>query len=189
MLILIPLRGIDSSMSRIRKGIDPDLVSTAVRKYLDTYLQILNREERVVFLTSDRKLEMELLLENYEVRLDDGLSLNKAIFGTIATKDYTHVLILMPDLPGFTQLSFYKILQMTTISDNFIVPSYDSGTNIAFLSKEFIQISPVDLYGPYSSTRIKEIADRNEIPLYVFKLRECMRDLDTVEDWHFWHPR
>lgn len=186
LLILIPIRGIKSSMTRIRGKISADIVSTHVSNLFFNTLRLATKVGRVITLTSDIELKEKLESQNYQVVYDDGSSLNKAILSIIKKYEFTKLMILMPDLPGLNPNSIYKIQALMSVATNFIIPSFDRGTNVALISSEFAKKLPEMLYGKESSLKFREIAENHNLPLSIFRLKECSRDLDTVDDWLFW---
>ncbi len=182
--LLIPIRGVHSAMSRLRKDLDDSLVNNLVEELLSRALRAVPRKEyEIIILTSDGELAARMKSNGYRVVLDDGQSLNKAVAGAVKSLISEHVALLMPDLPQIKEDTFEKIGRVSSLFSQVLVPTFDNGTAFAILERRFWE---QDALGESSYSKFVELLDKEHSAFATHIIQEIQRDMDTMEDYEFW---
>ena len=180
-LIIIPTRGLNS-MQRLRKDVNAKMVDQIIETLLTQTLEVAKKTDlEILVLTSDKILDLSKF--DVTVFYDDGKSLNEAIVNGLKTLEYTHYLLIMPDLPGIDESLIKKVIHLNSIYPYIIVPTHDMGTALTVLPKFVFEQK---LFGPNSASRIIEYCDQNNLPLCVLETRATSHDLDTFDDLKLW---
>ncbi len=181
--LLIPIRGVHSAMSRLRKDLDDSLVNNLVEELLSRALRAVPRKDYdIIILTSDGELAARMKRNGYRVILDDGQSLNKAVAGAVKSLISKHVALLMPDLPQIREETFEKIGRVSSLFSQVLVPTFDNGTAFAILERRFWE---QDALGESSYTKFVELLDKEHSAFATHIIQEIQRDMDTMEDYEF----
>lgn len=182
--LLIPIRGIRSSMTRLRRDLDDDTVDALVRKLLMQSLDAIPISDfEIIVLTSDTELARFL---PHNTMLDAGSSLNYAVKVAVESINSKRVALLMPDLPGNSSKVFNKIICVHHLFDQYIVPTCDDGVAFAILNRD---IWGEGLLGKDSYRHILEYCDQLGKQVASHIIHEINRDLDTIDDYNYWINR
>ncbi|MHA2253298.1 MAG: hypothetical protein ACXAD7_23250, partial [Candidatus Kariarchaeaceae archaeon] len=107
---LVPIRGITTAMSKLRKSLNFDQVSEIVECLLVNTIHIVRDNGlKPIILTADMTLVRKLKSKNISSISDNGSSLNQAIVNAVSGLKDDRLILVMPDLPGLTVDSLGKI--------------------------------------------------------------------------------
>ncbi|MDH5403160.1 MAG: hypothetical protein OEZ01_16680 [Candidatus Heimdallarchaeota archaeon] len=182
--VVIPIRGICSSMKRLRLHLSNDVVDEIVDALFQKAIKVvLDNSFIPIVVTADTLLASKLADQEIIVYTDDGNSLNKAILDVIKNRRLTELFLVMPDLPGINNQNFKKILYLKDLYENIIVPTTDLGTAITSIPSKILT-QPV--FGPNSSEKIKGLLDNSGHFYSIYHCQSLENDLDTIHDWAYW---
>jgi len=183
--VIIPIRGIKKSMTRLRHKLEEDVVNDLVKQLLVNTIESLSNVSYPIYvLTSEKELKHEL--SNFEVNFsfDNGSGLNEAVSQMVKAHYYERYMLIMPDLPGISENEVEKLLKIQDISPYVIVPTQDHGTACALLPQS---VFPKQFFGKKSALKIIEYCDHNQIPLFKLANTKLLIDVDTIEDYDYWY--
>lgn len=185
MKYVIPIRGIKSAMSRLQDHVSATMRQKVVKYlFMQTVTVCQNLQLDFTVLTSDIELIEELNARNLNCYQDAGTSLNSAITEYIQKFNFEKLGLIMPDIPGMSIANLQKALYLLKLYDNILVPSIDQGTAVAVLHKEFWEQR---LLGENSAMKIQKYAKAQQIQVAVHIINDLSRDLDTYDDWQYFH--
>jgi len=183
--IIIPIRGLTKSMSRLRSDLTDSQVDQIVKYLFENTMHAINHLPYAkIVVTTDRSLES--LYPEYEYIYDDGRDLNDALEMVITTHSYTRYLMIMPDLPGLSAKELDKIVHLSQEIDYLIVNTADHGTAACLLPAPFFMHK---LFGQSSMDHILEFAKSNRIQVGKFEIKTLLNDLDTFDDLKYWQDQ
>ncbi|MHA2031338.1 MAG: hypothetical protein ACW99A_20885 [Candidatus Kariarchaeaceae archaeon] len=180
---IIPVRGINEAMSRLRNDLDNEMVDKIVSKLLVNTIKLVQQLDlQPIVLTSDPILS-DMIDVDVQIILDDGTSLNAAVSNALGKLRDEQILFIMPDLPGLTSKILSKFLALQSIHNNVIAPTHDRGTAMACLPKEILT---KNFFGKESADRFINECNKLQIPISIYETEPISQDLDTIEDWELW---
>ena len=180
---LVPIRGLNTSMSRLRHEIREEVLNNLIFDLLTRTLDILRIHSiPFIIVTAD----MSITPEEFDCRViyDHGNDLNEALVQAIDDLDNSMIGLVMPDLPGFKTTTLDKIKAVYNLHGSLVASTSDSGTAIAVLKREYYKQK---FFGPKSADRIISFAQSRNEAISKLEIQEIRRDLDTIEDYRFWY--
>jgi 2-phospho-L-lactate guanylyltransferase len=177
---------LESAKSRLRDIISDDKLNQIILQLLKDTLHVLQvYVSNLHILTADVMIN-EVMDTEAEIHFDDGKSLNRAIISAVNSIKADRFMLVMPDLPGLKEESIQKIVHLSNLHKNIIVPTGDGGTAIAILPADIFHQS---FFGENSSSKIVSYCEKNRVPIAELHLTELGRDFDTLDDWKYWESK
>ena len=181
--ILVPIRGIQLSMKRIRKQVPDKIVNQLTKSlFINTLHAISKFKWEPVILTAEKKLAKTCTDNGYQVFIDSGSSLNEAVLNAVERLDANKISLIMPDILNLDVKSVAKLNSVCKLFCRVIAPSHDKGTAFARLKLEDWKHN---LLGKGSYQKIINQMNANKAEISVIKINSLLQDIDVVEDYNY----